>query len=122
MTRSENRITQHLPLKPVDFLVLMVLAAGERHGYGLTQDIATETGGTVRLVPGNLYTVLRRLLDGGLIRESKRRPAPDLDDARRRYYAITAMGRAVLAAEADRLRELVAACEARDILSPSARS
>jgi len=117
--RSEDRITPHLPLKPVDFLVLMVLAGGERHGYALTQDIAAETGGTVRLVPGNLYTVLRRLLDAGLIRESKRRPAPDLDDARRRYYGTTPTGRAVLTAEAGRLRDLVAACEARDILSDS---
>lgn len=119
--RSDERVAEHLPLKPVDFLTLLVLAGGERHGYGLTQDIAAQTGGTVRLVPGNLYTVLRRLLDVGLIRESKRRPAPDLDDARRRYYGITPMGRAVLAAEAARMRDLVTACETRAILPERGR-
>ena len=117
--RPSVRAAEHLPLKPVDFLVLLVLAGGERHGYGLTQDIARETGDTVRLVPGNLYTVLRRLLERGLIRESNRRPAPDLDDARRRYYGITPTGRAVLIAEAARMRDLVAACVARDILTDS---
>ena len=103
-------------MKPVDFLVLMVLSQGDRHGYGIVQDIESETRGTVRLVPGNLYSVLRRLLDNGVVEESGRRAASDLEDQRRRYYHITPFGRRVLAAEAERLRELVAMAETRNIL------
>jgi DNA-binding PadR family transcriptional regulator len=105
-----------LPLKPVDFLVLMVLAEHERHGYGIVQDITEHTGGKVRLVPGNLYSVLRRLLGIGVIEEAPLRPAPDLDDERRRYYRITRFGERVLAAEAERMRELVAVAESRNII------
>ena len=105
-----------LPLKPIDFLVLMVLAESERHGYGIVQDIAESTGGRIRLVPGNLYSVLRRLIHLGVIEESARRPAADLDDERRRYYAVTALGTRILKAEAERLRDLVALAEARSIL------
>ncbi len=110
-----------LPLKPVDFLVLMVLSGDERHGYGIVQDIAQHTGGKIQLVPGNLYSVLRRLLGLGVIAEAKRRPAPDLDDARRRYYSITAMGSQVLTAEAERMRELVAYAESKSIIDRAGR-
>ena len=105
-----------LPLKPVDFLVLLVLSERERHGYGIVQDIEQQTAGKIQLVPGNLYSVLKRLLALGVIAEMRRRPAPDLEDQRRRYYEITGLGRAVLTAEAQRMRQLVAAAEARQIL------
>ncbi len=111
-----------LPLKPVDFLVLMVLSEDERHGYGIVQDIAQHTDGKIQLVPGNLYSVLRRLLGLGVITEAERRPAPDLDDARRRYYSITSMGSQVLTAEAERMRDLVAFAEAKSILDPAKRA
>lgn len=104
-----------LPLKPVDLLVLITLARGERHGYGIVTDIADETDGRIRLVPGNLYAVLQRLEGQGLLAESDRRPAPDLDDRRRRYYGITSFGRRVLAAEVERLRGVVGAAEALDL-------
>lgn len=106
-------------LKPVDFLVLLVLSDGERHGYGIVQDVARDTGGRIRLVPGNLYGVLRRLLEDGLVRESSRRPAPDLDDRRRRYYAITNSGRRALAEEAEHLRHLVDLAAQRSPLGQS---
>lgn len=112
-------IDDMLPLKPTDFLVLMVLAENERHGYGIVQDIAESTEGRIRLVPGNLYSVLRRLIHLGIIEESARRPAADLDDERRRYYAVTALGTRVLQAEAERLRDLVALAEARNIIGPA---
>ena len=95
-----------LPLKPVDFLVLLALLREDRHGYGIVQDIDAESGGRVRLVPGNLYTILRRLLGRELIAESERRLVSGRDDVRRRYYALTDLGRRVLKAESERLREL----------------
>jgi DNA-binding PadR family transcriptional regulator len=105
-----------LPMRPVDFLVLMTLARGERHGYGIVADIAEQTDGSIRLVPGNLYAVLQRLESQGLLAETDRRPAPDLDDRRRRYYAITAFGTRVLSAEAERLKSLVGMAEALELI------
>lgn len=107
-----------LPLKPVEFLILMTLAEGERHGYGIMLDIAERTGGSVRLEAGGLYRNIRRLLTDKLLVESARRPAAELDDERRRYYALTALGRSVLASEALRLRALVRAAEAIRIIDP----
>ncbi len=115
MSNSSN-VDSILPLKPTDFLVLMVLADSERHGYGIVQDIAEHTDGKIRLVPGNLYSVLRRLMSLQVIDETPHRPAPDLDDERRRYYRITAFGNRVLTAEAERMRDLVAVAESRNII------
>ena len=111
MTTSRDRAAdaeRHLPLKPIVFQVLLSLADGERHGYGITQDIASRTSARMRIEPGNLYRSLRTMLDEGLIEESAKRPAPDLDDERRRYYRITPLGRRVAAAETARLEVLVA--------------
>jgi DNA-binding PadR family transcriptional regulator len=77
-------IDAFLPLKPISFQVLLSLADGEQHGYAMTQDIASRTSARMRLEPGNLSRALRTMLDDGLIEESERRPAPDLDDERRR--------------------------------------
>ena len=103
---------QLLPLKPVDLHVLMTLEKGERHGYGIVTDIAEQTEGRMKLVPGNLYAVIQRLEGKGLLGETAKRPAPDLDDRRRRYYEITQFGRQVLRAEAERLKGLVGMAEA----------
>jgi DNA-binding PadR family transcriptional regulator len=105
-----------LPLKPVTFEILLSLLAGERHGYGIVTDIGESSGGLVRLEPGNLYRSLRSLLEVGLIEESERRPAPDLDDQRRRYYRITPIGEQVAAAEAARLRSLLGQPRVRRLL------
>ena len=107
-----------LPLKPVEFLILMTVAAGERHGYGIMLDIAERTGGSVRLEAGGLYRSIRRLLADKLLTESPRRPASDLDDERRRYYALSPLGKRVVAAEALRLRALVREAEATRIIDP----
>jgi len=107
-----------LPLKPVEFLILMTVAAGERHGYGIMLDIAERTGGSVRLEAGGLYRSIRRLLADKLLTESSRRPATDLDDERRRYYALSPLGKRVVAAEALRLRALVREAEASRIIDP----
>jgi DNA-binding PadR family transcriptional regulator len=108
----------HRPLKPIELLILITLAAGERHGYGIMLDVAERTAGSVRLEAGGLYRNIRRLLGRGLLAEAARRPAADPDDERRRYYALTPLGRRVLAAEALRLRELVRAAEASRIIDP----
>jgi DNA-binding PadR family transcriptional regulator len=102
-----------LPLKPVAFQVLLSLADGERHGYAIAQDIASRTHARMRLEPGNLYRTLKALLDDGIIVESERRPAADVDDARRRYYRLTPLGRRVAAAELARLEALVADARTR---------
>jgi DNA-binding PadR family transcriptional regulator len=101
-------VDRHLPVKPVAFQILLSLADGERHGYGITQDIASRTAARMRIEPGNLYRSLKAMLDDGLIEESERRPAPDLDDQRRRYYRIAPLGRRVAAAETARLEAVVA--------------
>lgn len=96
-----------VPLKPHWFHVLLSLADGEQHGYGIMQEVLERTGGKVRLWPATLYGTLRRLIEENLIAESAERPAAGLDDARRRYYRLTRFGRRVLAAESERLEELV---------------
>lgn len=102
-----------LPLKPVEVHVLLVLAEGERHGYGIVKEIEVRSEGRVRLEPGNLYRHVRRLADAGWVAPAERRSVDD-DDAsrRRRYYRITSEGRRVLAAEAARMRRLADAVEA----------
>jgi len=80
-------------------LVLGSLAAANRHGYAIRKDVAERSGGEVRLGSTTLYRMLGQLLDEGLIEEARSRPAPQLDDERRRYFHITAAGRRALAAE-----------------------
>jgi DNA-binding PadR family transcriptional regulator len=96
-----------LPLKAQWFHILLSLAGGEQHGYGIMQDVLDRTTGKVRLWPATLYGSIKRLIERDLIEKSDERPAPELDDARRRYYRLTVLGRRVLDAECERLEELV---------------
>ena len=96
-----------IPLTAPVFHILLALADEERHGYGIMQDVAAQTGNTLQLGPGTLYGCLKRMLAAGLVEESDERPDPTLDDERRRYYRITPFGRLVAQAEAVRMRELV---------------
>jgi len=100
------------PLKPVEQELLLALVDQERHGYGLVQRIAEQTDGLLRLEPGNLYRVIKRMLDAGLVQESARR-AIDHGDERRRYYRLTALGARVLDAELRRVRAMLAGAPAR---------
>ena len=111
--RAFEEVAALLPLKPQDFHILFVLLDGERHGYGMVKEIDRQTNGQVRLEAGNLYRSVRRLIKQGLIAESDRRPAPESDDERRRYYSVSEFGRQVVTAETDRMRSVVAAAEAR---------
>ena len=96
-----------LPLPPATFHILMALAEEDRHGYAIIQDVAARTGGELRLSAGTLYRSIQRMLEQGLIVETRERPAPELDDERRRYYRITPFGTAVARAEARRLTQLI---------------
>lgn len=96
-----------LPLKTNWFHILLTLSDQEQHGYGIMNEVLARTDGKLRLWPATLYGTLKRLIDEGLIEESDDRPAPELDDTRRRYYRLTRLGKNVLAAESERLNELV---------------
>jgi DNA-binding PadR family transcriptional regulator len=96
-----------LPLPPVTFHILLALAEEDRHGYAIIQDVAVRTGGELKLSAGTLYRSVQRMLEQGLILETRDRPAPEEDDQRRRYYRITKFGVEVARAEARRLSQLV---------------
>ena len=96
-----------LPLPPATFHILLALADDDRHGYAIIQDIEARTNGELKLSAGTLYRSIQRMLEQGLIQETAERPAPELDDERRRYYRITSFGRTVAKAEARRLAQLV---------------
>ena len=109
-----------LPLPPATFHILMSLAESERHGYAIIQDVEARTEGELRLSPGTLYRSIQRMLQQGLIVESRRRPPAPLDDARRRYYRITPLGTATARAEMRRLTQLVRLARARGLTPESA--
>lgn len=96
-----------LPLPPVTFHILLAVATEDRHGYAIIQDVAMRTDGEFKLSAGTLYRSIQRMLEQGLIVETRERPAPELDDERRRYYRITPFGESVARAEARRLTQLV---------------
>jgi DNA-binding PadR family transcriptional regulator len=106
---TELDLHAFLPLKTQWFHIMLSLAGGEQHGYGIMQEVLNRTTGKVRLWPATLYGSIKRLIEEGLIAESNTRPAPEEDDARRRYYRLTDLGRQVLDAECERLQELVQA-------------
>ena len=105
-----------LPLTPAVFHILLALADGGNHGYGIMQEVAALTDGKLRLGPGTLYGSIKRLLARGLIEESDERPDPELDDERRRYYRLTDFGQRVITAEAERLLHLVRQAKLRKLL------
>lgn len=106
-----------LPLTPPVFHILLALADEERHGYGIMQDVAWQTNDKLQLGPGTLYGCLKRMLAAGLVEESVERPDPAMDDERRRYYRMTALGRRVVRAEAERLAGAVSAARSRRLLA-----
>ena len=96
-------------LKPTEFHILLALAHGPRHGYGIMKDVEQESGGDVRLEIGSLYRLLGRLADAGLIEEA------DADE-RRKFYRMTRLGKRVLRAEAERMAGLVEIFRSRKLL------
>lgn len=113
VTRSPE---EHLPLTPAVLNILLSLADGERHGYGIMREVERRTGGRTRLGPGTLYRSIKQMLERGWIEESGERPDPELDDERRRYYRMTDLGRRVAGAEAERLASLVETAREKKLL------
>ena len=111
----ERSLDRHLPLRPVEFHILLSLAAGERHGYGIIQDVEARGETSVPDV-GTLYRALRRMEDQGLIGAAERGPAPDAGDERRNYYRITPLGLRVAKAEARRVEALIRAARLGGLL------
>jgi DNA-binding PadR family transcriptional regulator len=104
---TRERVQCLLPLTAAAFSILVALVSGEKHGYAIMREIAATSGGVLRVGPGTLYRSIKQLLAAGLIAESGDRPDPALDNERRRYYHLTAFGRQVVHAEAERLAQLV---------------
>ena len=105
-----------LPLTPTVFHMLLALADGEKHGYGIMQAVEQETQGEMQIRTGSLYGSIRRMIEAGLIEETNERPDPELDDERRRYYGLTDFGRRVLTAEATRIARAMAVIQGKHIL------
>jgi DNA-binding PadR family transcriptional regulator len=104
---ADESIASLLPLQPTTFHILLSLTDEDRHGYAIILEVARRTQGELKLSAGTLYRSIQRMLETGLIVETRNRPAPEMDDERRRYYRITPLGRAAAEAEAGRLRDLL---------------
>ena len=105
--QARDQIEDFLPLKPVWFQMMLVLAGGVRHGYAIRREVEERTGGAVRLWPTTLYGSLAKMEEAGLIEETDAEPVGEEDDIDRVFYRLTPPGRAVLSAETERLAELV---------------
>jgi len=116
MVKDAGEPESLLPLPPAVFHILLSLSEGDRHGYGVMQEVARMTEGKLRLGPATLYRSLHRLLVDGLIAEVEERPDGAVDDERRRYYKLTPFGAEVAEAEARRLANLVRLAQARQLL------
>ena len=104
------------PLPSAAFHILLALATGELHGYGIMREVAEHTGGHMRLGPGTLYSSIQSLLEEALI-ENAQHPgdAHEVAERRRRVYRLTPAGRKLARAEADRLADLLRVARARRI-------
>jgi DNA-binding PadR family transcriptional regulator len=100
-------------LTPAVFHILLALAGGERHGYGILKDVLRQTDDAVRLGPGTIYGTLQRLMDTGWVEESDG-PATAVDE-RRRHYRLTRSGRSALEADVQRMEGLVRAARAQRV-------
>jgi DNA-binding PadR family transcriptional regulator len=115
MTNNSKNPQQMLPLTPAVFHILLALADGEKHGYGIMKDVEEITDGQVQMGPGTLYGTIKRMLASNLIAETDERPDPEMDDSRRRYYRLTTLGRKVCQSEVERLASLVNVAKARRV-------
>jgi DNA-binding PadR family transcriptional regulator len=102
-----ERIGKLTPLPSATLHILVALLGGEKHGYAIMGDVEQLSDGAVRMGPGTLYGSIKRMLADGLIEETTERPDPALDDQRRRYYRLTALGARVCRSELQRLEALI---------------
>ena len=120
VSEDDARPDSLLPLPPATLHILMALAEDDRHGYAIIQEIAARTNGAVRMSAGTLYRSIQRMIEQGLLVELQERPAPELDDERRRYYRITKFGAVVARAEVRRLQGLVRLARASGLVPKGA--
>lgn len=116
MSNAAMRPSDMLPLTPAVFHILLALADGEKHGYGIMQEVARITDGAMKMGPGTLYGTIKRMLEAKLIEEADERPDPALDDERRRYYRLSDSGRQIARAEAARLATLVGVARSKRLM------
>ena len=112
---NPNDVDSYLPLPASAMHIIVALAGGEKHGYAIMRDIQELSGGTINMGPGTLYGSIKRMIDQGLLEETDERPDPALDDQRRRYYRLSALGQRVGAAEQVRLSALLEAAQLRQL-------
>jgi len=120
MDRERREVDHAPPLRRVEFHILLSLANGERHGYGIILDIEGR-GETAVPDVGTMYRALARMAERGLIEAAARRPAPDAADERRNYYRITEAGRRVAKAEVRRLEALMRAARLGGLVTKGAK-
>ena len=113
---TENT-SQQQPLTPAVFHILLALVDGEKHGYSIMKEVETQTQGKIKMGPGTLYGSIKRMLSAGFIEEADERPDPALNDERRRYYRLSALGQKVLSAESQRLEQAVKIARQKQILA-----
>jgi len=117
MANTLNTPEDLLPLTPAVFNIMLALADGEKHGYGIMLEVEANTQGQITMGPGTLYGSIKRMLKAGLIEECDERTDPKMDDQRRRYYRLTGMGQQVLRLEAERLASQVQVARAKNLLA-----
>ncbi len=127
VTSIVKRVAQPVPeeeatavLTPAVFHILLALADGHSHGYGIMQDVEQFTGGELRLGPGTLYRSIQRMLVDGLIEELAIALHDESDDDRRRHYRLTRKGLEIAQREARRLAALVDVARQRNLLGKRA--
>src|SRR5260370_22569090 len=116
MNSTSRQAEEMLPVTPAVLHILLALVDGERHGYGIMQEVTKRAGGQVKMGPGTLYGSIKRMLADGLIEEAGERPDPALDDERRRYYRLTSLGLRVMRVEVQRLQQIVRLAQSKQVL------
>ena len=105
-------VADQAPLTWLSYLVLLSLADGPSHGYGIIKEVERRTDGRTRIEAGTLYAAIKRLRDQGLLR-----PVGEVTGSRRRRdYELTQVGHGVLQSESERLAGLVDVARAKGVL------
>ena len=110
------KTNQTLPLTPAVFYILLALATGEKHGYEIMKQVKADSDGNVKMGSGTLYGSIKRMLADDLIEEAGDNVNPTIDDQRRRYYRLTALGRQALSLEMQRYFDVVSIAHKRNLL------
>src|SRR6266851_3106389 len=119
MKSTPRKAEDMLPLTPAVLHILLALVDGERHGYGIMQEVTKRTEGQVKMGPGTLYGSIKRMLADGLIEEADERPDPLLADERRRYYRLSDFGLRVMRVELLRLQQIVRLAQSKQVMDSS---